>query len=114
MNTSSYFREKHLPQGRNKVLHNFMMGTAKELSAPQNVAVINYMEHEVINVAKRKHFELVFTTNTSPLTQQLGTTVYGYKTLSSYQVNQFVAADGTRPFLKAPDEQVALAQFKAV
>lgn len=109
-----YSSENTLPKGRNKVLHNFMMGTAKELSAQENVAVISLMEHENLNLAKRAHFEMVFTTNTSPLTQQLGTSVFGYKTLATYQVNQFVGSDGSRPFTEAPDAMVAICQFKAV
>ena len=103
-----------LPKGANKVLHNFMMGTAKELSAQENVAVISLMEHENLNVAKRRNFAMVFTTNTSPLTQQLGTTVFGYKTLTTFQVNQFVASDGRRPFSEAPDHIVAICQCKSV
>lgn len=91
-----------------------MMATVEDLTAPQNVAVINFMEHEVINVAKRKGFETVFTTNTNPLTQQLATTVYGYKTLLGYQVNKYVAPDGSRPFATAPDSQTALVQSKAI
>lgn len=96
------------------MLHNFMMGTSKDLSAQENVAVISLMEHENLNLAKRAHFEMVFTTNTSPLTQQLGTSVFGYKTLTTYQVNQFVASDGSHPFQEAPDDMVAVCQFKAV
>lgn len=95
-------------------MHNFMMGTSKDLSAQENVAVISLMEHENINLAKRRRFEMVFTTNTSPLTQQLGTSVYGYKTLTSYQVNQFVASNGARPFSEAPDDMLAICQFKVV
>lgn len=96
------------------MLHNFMMGTAKGLTAQENVAVISLMEHENINLAKRAHFEMVFTTNTSPLTQQLGTSVFGYKTLTTYAANQFEASDGVRPFAAAPDDMVAVCQFKTV
>lgn len=96
------------------MLHNFMMGTAKDLSAQQNVAVISLMEHENLNLAKRAHFEMVFTSNTSPLTQQLGTSVFGYTTLTSYQANQFVSSSGAQPFSTAPDNMVVICQYKAV
>lgn len=57
-----------------------MMATSSELNARDNVAVMHFMENEVLNLAKRKNFAGILTTNTSPLTQQLGSDVYGYKT----------------------------------
>jgi hypothetical protein len=64
-------REKHLPQGKGKVLHSFMMGTEPALSAADNVDVIRFMEEEVLRLARKRAFEGIFTTNTSPLTQVL-------------------------------------------
>lgn len=91
-----------------------MMGTSAQLNAQENITVMQFMEDEVLEVAQRKGFAGILTTNTSPLTQQLGTHVYGYDTLLNYQVNQYTAPDGTRPFGKAPDSQRAIVQWKSI
>jgi len=46
-----------------------MMGTEPALNAADNVDVIRFMEEEVLRLARRKSFDGIFTTNTSPLTQ---------------------------------------------
>ena len=107
-------RDKELPPGKGKILHSFMMATNSSLTPKENVAVIQFMEEEVIRVARNKNFAGIFTTNTNPLTQQLGTNIYKYKTYLDYQVNEFVASDKTKPFGLAPDSQRALVQWKAV
>lgn len=38
--------------------------------------------------------------------QQICNDVLDYQILGEYQVNQFVASDGTRPFAHAPDSQL--------
>lgn len=108
------FRDNDLPQGLNQIFHTSMMGTSTTLSPQENISVMQFMEDEVLVLAKRKGFAGIFTTNTSPLTQQLGTHVYGYETLLDYQVNQYVYHDGTKPFGKAPDTQRALVQWKPI
>lgn len=62
-------RDTHLPKGKGKILHSFMMGTNSTLTAKENVAVIQFMEEEVIRLARSKEFAGIFTTNTNPLTQ---------------------------------------------
>ncbi|XP_059608973.1 beta-alanyl-bioamine nonribosomal peptide synthetase ebony isoform X2 [Phlebotomus argentipes] len=106
-------RENKLPPGKNVILHSFMMGTHEELNAQENIVLIQFMEEEVIKVAKRKKFTGVFTTNTSPLTQQLGA-VMGYQELLDYQVNQYAYTDGSLPFAKAPNTQRAIVHWKPV
>ncbi|XP_055381226.1 beta-alanyl-bioamine nonribosomal peptide synthetase ebony [Condylostylus longicornis] len=107
-------RDNYLPKGLNKILHSFMMGTDQKLSAQENIVCMHFMESEVLKLAKSKKFAGIFTTNTSPLTQQLGGDVYGYKTLLDYQVNKYVHSDGWRPFAKAPDSQRAIVHWKAI
>jgi hypothetical protein len=46
-----------------------MMGTHSELTAQENVNVMNFMESEVLTLAKSKRFAGIFTTNTNALTQ---------------------------------------------
>lgn len=46
--------------------------------------------------------------------QQLGTDIYNYDVLLDYQVNHYVATDGTKPFGKAPDDQRAVCSWKAI
>ncbi|KAG6459387.1 hypothetical protein O3G_MSEX011364 [Manduca sexta] len=96
------------------VLHSFMMATAEYLSPQDNVAAIRALEHATMNVARERRFLGVFTTNTSPLTQQLGTDILGFQTLLDYQVNQYVDANGERTFGKAPDDMRAVVCWKPV
>lgn len=90
------------------------MGTIPELNAQENISVMNFMESEVLEFAKQKRFAGIFTTNTSPLTQQLGSNVYGYKTMLDYQVNQYEYRDGSKPFERAPDSQRAIVHWKDI
>jgi hypothetical protein len=64
-----FYRDERLPAGKGKILHSFMMGTHSSLSPKENVAVMQFMEDEVLRLATERHFEGIFTTNTSPLTQ---------------------------------------------
>ncbi|XP_041783947.1 mycosubtilin synthase subunit C [Anopheles merus] len=108
-------RDSQLPTGKNQILHSFMMGTCAELSAQENIEAMHFMESEVLKLARRRNFAGIFTTNTNPLTQQLGSNVYRYQTMLDYQVNQFVySADGTRPFAAAPDSQRAVVHWKDI
>lgn len=107
-------RERKLPKGKGEIIHNFMMTTSSDLNPAENVIVMQAMEEYCLRLAKRKEYAGIFTTNTSPLTQQLGTDVYGYETMLTYQVNQYNAPDGTRPFGKAPDSQVAICSLKMI
>jgi hypothetical protein len=46
--------------------------------------------------------------------QQLGTDVYDYKVLNDYQVNLYVAPDGSKPFQEAPDSQRAVCSWRQI
>lgn len=46
-----------------------MMATHESLNYQQNVEVIQFMEEEVMRLARSRGFAGIFTTNTSPLTQ---------------------------------------------
>ncbi|KAK3918710.1 Mycosubtilin synthase subunit C [Frankliniella fusca] len=107
-------RDNKLPTGRGRVLHSFMMATAASLSPRANVLAMQFMEQEVLRTARARGFRGVLTTNTSPLTQQLGRDVFGYQTLLDYQVNQYVAPDGSFPFGEAPDSQRAVVAWKPI
>ncbi|XP_034952288.1 dimodular nonribosomal peptide synthase isoform X2 [Chelonus insularis] len=107
-------RENKLPRGKGKVYHCYMMATNENLTPAENVIIMNKMEEECLNLARSKGFVGIFTTNTSPLTQQLGTDIYNYEVLLDYQVNQYVAPDGTKPFGEAPDDQRALCSWKVI
>lgn len=45
------------------------MGTKSDMNAQENIALMHFMENEVLKLAERKNFAGIFTTNTSPLTQ---------------------------------------------
>ncbi|KAL5282405.1 hypothetical protein ACFFRR_005517 [Megaselia abdita] len=64
-----HIRDNQLPEGINKIFHAFMMGTSENLSGPENIACIHFMEYEVLNLATEKQFAGILTTNTSPLTK---------------------------------------------
>ncbi|XP_050294222.1 zwittermicin A synthase ZmaJ isoform X2 [Anthonomus grandis grandis] len=105
-------RDNQLPTGKGKIVHSFMMATHSSLTPKENVAVMQFMESEILKLARQRGFIGVMTTNTSPLTQQLGSDVYKYKCLLDYQVNQYIARDGTKPFGLAPDDQRAIVHYK--
>ncbi|XP_011878825.1 PREDICTED: uncharacterized protein LOC105568061 [Vollenhovia emeryi] len=107
-------REYKLPKGKGKIIHNYMMATGIDLNPVENVLVIRQMEEYCLQLAKRKEYSGIFTTNTSPLTQQLGTDVYDYETMLVYQVNRYETPDGNKPFGKAPDSQVAICSLKMI
>ncbi|KAJ6640252.1 Mycosubtilin synthase subunit C [Pseudolycoriella hygida] len=86
-------RDNQLPPGINKVLHSFMMGTSSHLTAQENIAVMRFMEDEVLKLATRKQFAGILTTNTNPLTQQLGSDIFNYQVMLDYQVNKYVYHD---------------------
>lgn len=91
-----------------------MMATSADLNATENIACMHFMEKEVLSLAKRKQFAGILTTNTSPLTQQLGSDVYGYKSMMEYPINQYVYHDGTKPFGKAPDSKTVIVHWKNI
>ncbi|CAO1426789.1 unnamed protein product [Diamesa tonsa] len=107
-------RDNKLPKGLNQILHSFMMTTSADLNAKENIAVMHFMENEVLRLATRKEFTGILTTNTSPLTQQLGSDVYGYKTMLEYPINQYTYHDGTNPFGKAPDSKTVIVHWKNI
>lgn len=88
-----------------------MMGTHESLSPQENIAVMAFMENEVIRVGRAKNCSGILTTNTNALTQQLATDVLGYETLLDYQVNQY-ELNGIKPFGTAPDHYRAIVQWK--
>ncbi|CAH1280253.1 unnamed protein product [Diabrotica balteata] len=106
-------RDNQLPPGKGSILHSFMMATHSSLTPKENVAVMQFIEGEVLNIAKGAHFKGVFTTNTNPLTQQLSS-IYNYQTMLDCQVNQYVASDNTKPFGLAPDDQRAIVNWKSL
>nr|XP_012229480.1 PREDICTED: N-(5-amino-5-carboxypentanoyl)-L-cysteinyl-D-valine synthase [Linepithema humile] len=105
-------REYKLPKGKGQIIHNYMMATDSDLTAAENVLVIRQMEEYCLQLTKQKGYAGIFTTNTSSLTQQLGTDVFGYETMLVYQVNVYETPDGYKPFGKAPDSQVAICSLK--
>ena len=107
-------RDGQLPKGLGQIFHTFMMGTNNQLTPAENVIIMKIMEDECLRLAKSRGFAGIFTTNTSPLTQQLGTDIYNYQVLLDYQVNKYVAPDGTKPFGKAPDDQRAICSWKSI
>ncbi len=49
-----------------------------------------------------------------PFIQQICNDVLDYKILTEYQVNRFIASDGTRPFILAPDTQYISVSVKYI
>nr|NP_001298393.1 tyrocidine synthase 3 [Papilio polytes]BAJ07596.1 Ebony [Papilio polytes] len=110
----SSVRDTMLPEGKGTILHSFMMATAASLSPQDNVAAIRALEHGTMRIARDRRFHGVFTTNTSPLTQQLGTDVLGFQTLLDYQINEYIDPNGDRIFGKAPDDMRAIVCWKPI
>ncbi|KAG4068350.1 hypothetical protein HA402_007870 [Bradysia odoriphaga] len=89
------------------------MGTSSHLTAQENIAVMRFMEAEVLKFATRKKFAGLLTTNTNPLTQQLGADIFDYEVMLDYQVNQCVSGC-CKPFGRAPDSQRAIVHWKEI
>ncbi|KAG5894177.1 hypothetical protein JTB14_001871 [Gonioctena quinquepunctata] len=111
--TEGPVRDSQLSPEKGENLHSFMMATHASLSPKENVAVLQFVEGEVLKLAKRRNFKGVFTTNTNPLTQQLGS-IFNYQILFDCQVNQYIASDNTKPFGLAPDDQRAIVSWKTI
>ncbi|XP_042873349.1 uncharacterized protein LOC122253974 [Penaeus japonicus] len=101
-----------LPQGTGNIIHSFMMGTVLDLGPAENVELIQIMEKENLELARKRGYMAVFTTNTSGLTQQVCDDLLSYEVLADSQVNVWIAPDGTRPFKDAPNTQRAVTTVK--
>lgn len=110
----AFFSEERLPQGNNQVFHSYVQATSAKLTPQENIEAMQKMEEENFAIAKKKGFVGILTTNISPLTQQLSTSIYGYRTLVDCQVNKYCRPDGSRPFANAPDSQKVLLQWKNI
>ena len=64
-------KEAHLPQERGRYIYTSMLGTARELSAAENVRVAVFLERENLRHAQQLGFRGVFTTNANRLTQEI-------------------------------------------
>ena len=62
-------REKHFEKRTKFAIHSFMMATDDSCSAAENVFLIRKMEQETLELAKKRGFSAVFTTNTNELTR---------------------------------------------
>lgn len=89
-----------------------MYGTDVNISPKDKITVMGFMEEEIVNLAKQKGYEGIFTVNTNPLTQHIGTNVFGYETLDTIQINQYVDKFGKKPFQSASNNYVVIAMFK--
>nr|XP_053634702.1 uncharacterized protein LOC128690171 [Cherax quadricarinatus] len=106
--------KSELPEEVGAVLHAFVMGTLYNLTPLENVNLIQKMEKENLKLAREKGFKAVFTTNTSSLTQQICEDILRYHVLHNYQVNLYVAPDGSKPFGAAPASQHAVTAVKFI
>ncbi|CAL8104517.1 unnamed protein product [Orchesella dallaii] len=96
-------QRERLPQGKGKLLHSFLMGVAEDVDDSERVSLVELMEEHNILIARNNKFEGIFTTNSNPLTKQIGRDLYGYEVLNEYQINEYVALDGVKPFAIAPN-----------
>ncbi|KYM95748.1 PREDICTED: mycosubtilin synthase subunit C-like [Cyphomyrmex costatus] len=101
-----------LPKDKGRILYTSITGTNSDLNPAENVLAIRYMEEYCLQFAKQTEYSGIFTTNTSPLTQQLGIDVLGYETIQVYQVNKYETSNGNKPFGKAPNSQVVICALK--
>lgn len=72
-------RERKLPKGKGQIIHNFMMTTSSDLNPAENVIMMKEMEEYCLELAKKKEYAGIFTTNTSPLTQVIINLIYKKK-----------------------------------
>lgn len=93
-------------------MENSFIATHESLNAQENIAVVTYIEHETVRLAKEQNFCGIYTHNTNALTQQLARLLQ-YDTLIDFQVNQFVVG-GQKPFAIVPDSIHWMIQWKKV
>jgi hypothetical protein len=91
-----------------------MMGNRPDLAPRTNIALINFMERKVIEIAQENNFQGILTTNTNPLVSTLAVDVYGYEIMAKHHINKYVDNDGRKPFINAPDEQFVAVVFKSL
>jgi acyl-coenzyme A synthetase/AMP-(fatty) acid ligase len=65
-----------LIQGGKKVLESFMITTHVDLAFNENVAVIDYLEEEIIRLGRENNFDAIITTNSNKLTKVYKTFCY--------------------------------------
>ncbi|XP_023021486.2 beta-alanyl-bioamine nonribosomal peptide synthetase ebony [Leptinotarsa decemlineata] len=107
-------RLKYVPNDNVKAMNNLFITTEPSQSHQENIAAVEFMEKETLNVAKKHNFSGVLCTNISKLTQQLASEVLNYELVVDVQANQYVAEDGTKPFAEAPDDDRAQGFWKFV
>lgn len=91
-----------------------MMGTSLDLEPCTNIALVNFMETQIIEVARRNDFKGILVTNIDPLTQHLGHERFGYKTLLLQFIKKYEKKDGRKPFLSAPLDQYIKIMYKEI
>lgn len=89
----------------------FMMGTLPSLNPHTTIALLRFMETKAIESAAENDFKGILTTNTDPLTVEIGSD-FGYKIMNEYQINRYSDKEGKKPFMSAPENQVAVVMFK--
>ena len=97
---------------KGNVIYNFLRGTDSDITEKEKIAITGFIDEECIKQARQKGFKFLFGTNTSPLTQQLSESFFGYEKLSTVQINEFVDKNGKRPFKNAPSHYVAVVMIK--
>ncbi|XP_074647231.1 beta-alanyl-bioamine nonribosomal peptide synthetase ebony-like [Tubulanus polymorphus] len=72
-----------------------------------NLKIFLMMEKKVVDVAKAKGASGMTSVNTHPVTSNIGEHFLGFTKLGSHKINEFVSADGTRPFSILADDVIA-------
>lgn len=93
--------------------HIFMMGTSPSLNTHTTIALLRFMETKVIEIAAKNGYKGILTTNTDPLTIEIGKD-FGYETMTTYQINRYVDRDGKIPFIHAPDSHIVAVMHKSL
>lgn len=95
------------------IIDNYVLVTCDSLNAQENIALVTFMENELVRLAKEQNFHGLLALNSNELTQQLATSVFNYEFLYEYQVNQFTV-DGQQPFATLPDSTRWVVHWKEV
>ncbi|CRK87778.1 CLUMA_CG001558, isoform A [Clunio marinus] len=106
--------EKKIAESFNPLLHCLFMATDENLATRDNIALMLFLESEVINTAKQKHFRGIVTTNTNLLSQQFSELFFDYQTEYEICLNKYVEMNGNRPFETAADNSKALVMFREI
>lgn len=94
------------------ILHGFLTAVNPDVEPQKRVAIMYFLERQVLQTAAIKQFQAVITANASTVTQQLAEQVFKYDYNQVLFINQYRDLTGTLVFPHAHDHHTATISMK--